>query len=244
MVSYTPTTGMPSFLACLYVNVVFSLVAVTAAVRLLRNQPRDSSVRLDPPGTVLVVAGLIGVVYGLSEAETKGWGAPLTIALLVAGVVLLAAFVVVERRVAHPLLPLRIVLDRFRGGAYLAIGLSATGMFAIFLFLTYYVQLKERGFHVRLDGPPGLRAVQGAAIEGVGQEEARRHMDAADRARTAYVCRLYRADPADPRHYHLVMDSTAIPLDAVVEMILRALSSFPAAQRQSSVNVREGSTGI
>jgi EmrB/QacA subfamily drug resistance transporter len=126
---------------CLYVNVVFSLVAVTAAVRLLRNQPRDPGVRLDPPGTVLVVAGLIGVVYGLSEAETKGWGAPLTIALLVAGVALLIAFVLVERRVAHPLLPLRIVLDRFRGGAYLAIGLSATGMFGIFLFLTYYLQL-------------------------------------------------------------------------------------------------------
>ena len=126
---------------CLYVNVVFSLVAVTAAVRLLRNQPRDTGVRLDPVGTALVVAGLIGVVYGLSEAETKGWGAPLTISLLVAGVVLLAAFVLVERRVAHPLLPLRIVLNRFRGGAYLAIGLSGTGMFGIFLFLTYYLQL-------------------------------------------------------------------------------------------------------
>jgi MFS family permease len=118
---------------CLYVNVVFSLVAVTAAVRLLHNQPRDPSVRLDPPGIVLVVVGLIGVVSGLSEAETKGWAAPLTIALLVGGVVLLVAFVLVERRVAHPLLPLRIVLDRFRGGAYLAIGLSATGMFGIFL---------------------------------------------------------------------------------------------------------------
>ena len=88
---------------------------------------------------------------------------------------------------------------------------------------------KDRGFHVRLDGPPGLRVVQGAAIEGVGQEEARRHMEAADRTRTAYVRRLYRADPADPRYYHLVIDSTAIPSDAVVEMILGALSSFPAA---------------
>ncbi len=126
---------------CLYVNVVFSVVAVTAAVRLLRNQPRNPAVRLDPPGTVLVVAGLIGVVYGLSEAETRGWGAPLTIALLVAGVVLLAAFVAVERRAAHPLLPLRIAANRFRGGSYLAIGLSATGMFGIFLFLTYYLQL-------------------------------------------------------------------------------------------------------
>ena len=126
---------------CLYVNVVLALVAVTGAVRLLVNQPRSTKVHLDPAGTILVVAGLVGVVYGLSEAETKGWGAPTTIALLAAGVVLLAAFVLVERRVPHPLLPLRIVLNRFRGGSYLAIGLSAIGLFGVFLFLTYYLQL-------------------------------------------------------------------------------------------------------
>jgi Cytidylate kinase-like family len=87
---------------------------------------------------------------------------------------------------------------------------------------------KQRGFHVRLDGPPDLRLVQGAEVEGVSKDEARRHMNAADRARTAYVRRLYRADPADSRYYHLVIDSTAIPLDAVTEIIIRALSSFPA----------------
>src|SRR6202167_3669601 len=125
---------------CLYVNVVFSVIAVTAAVRLLRTQPRDTAVRLDIPGTVLVVAGLVGIVYGLSEADTKGWGAPLTIAMLVAGAVLLAGFALTERRVAHSLLPLRIILDRFRGGAYLAIGLSAIGLFGVFLFLTYYLE--------------------------------------------------------------------------------------------------------
>jgi cytidylate kinase len=102
---------------------------------------------------------------------------------------------------------------------------------------------KDRGFHVRLDGPEGPRAAQGAAIEGVSPQEARRHLNAADRARTAYVRRLYRADPADPRHYHLLIDSTAIPLDTVVELIMRALSSFPAASPQSSVNVRESSAG-
>ncbi len=96
--------------------------------------------RLDPPGTVLVVAGLVAFVYGLSEADTKGWGAPLTIGLLVGGVVLLVLFALTERRVAHPLLPLRIVLDRFRGGAYLSIGLSAIGLFGVFLFLTYYLE--------------------------------------------------------------------------------------------------------
>ena len=125
---------------CLYVNVVFSLVAVTAAVRLLRRDHPDTGTQIDLLGTVFVVAGLVCVVYGLSEADTKSWSAPLTISLLVAGAVLLALFVVTERRVAHPLLPLRIVLDRFRGGAYLAVGLAAVGMFAIFLFLTYYLE--------------------------------------------------------------------------------------------------------
>ena len=125
---------------CLYVNVVFSVVAVIAAIRLLSRDRRDPSVHLDGPGTVLVVAGLVSFVYGLSEADTKGWGAPLTIGLLVGGVVLLALFALTERRVAHPLLPLRIVLDRFRGGAYLSIGLSAVGLFGVFLFLTYYLE--------------------------------------------------------------------------------------------------------
>ncbi|HSZ40019.1 MAG TPA: cytidylate kinase-like family protein [Trebonia sp.] len=87
---------------------------------------------------------------------------------------------------------------------------------------------KERGFHVRLDGPSNLRLVQGTTVEGVSPEQARTHMPAADRARTAYVRRLYRADPADPRYYHLMIDSTAIPLDTVIEIILSALSSFQA----------------
>jgi EmrB/QacA subfamily drug resistance transporter len=125
---------------CLYINVILAVAAVAGAARLLERHPRDPDVHIDWPGTVLVVAGLVAVVYGLSEAETKGWGAPVTDTLLPVGIVLLAAFVLVERRVAHPLLPLRIVLNRFRGGAYLAIGLSATGMFGIFLFLTYYLQ--------------------------------------------------------------------------------------------------------
>jgi EmrB/QacA subfamily drug resistance transporter len=126
---------------CLYVNVALAVVAVAGAVRLLERHPRDPDVYIDWPGTVLVGAGLVAVVYGLSEADTKGWGAPTTLVLLAAGVVLLAAFVLAERRVPHPLLPLRIALNRFRGGAYLAIGLSAIGIFGIFLFLTYYLQL-------------------------------------------------------------------------------------------------------
>jgi cytidylate kinase len=95
---------------------------------------------------------------------------------------------------------------------------------------------KGRGFHVRLDGPPKLRVVQGAAIEGISEDQARRHLDAADRARDTYVRRLYRTDPADPRHYHLVIDSTALPLDTVTEIILSALSAAPTqlAGREAS----------
>jgi EmrB/QacA subfamily drug resistance transporter len=125
----------------LYVNVVLAVIAGAGAVRLLAADRRDPGVRIDWPGTVLVAGGLVAVVYGLSEADTAGWGAPTTDVLLSGGVVLLAAFVLVEMRVAHPLLPLRIVLNRFRGGAYLAIGLSAIGVFGVFLFLTYYLQL-------------------------------------------------------------------------------------------------------
>jgi len=126
---------------CLYVNVILAVVAVAGAVRLLERHPRDPAVHIDWPGTALVVGGLVAVVYGLSEAETKGWGAPSTDMLLPVGVLLLVAFALAERRVRHPLLPLRIVLSRFRGGAYLAIGLSSIGIFGIFLFLTYYLQL-------------------------------------------------------------------------------------------------------
>ena len=81
---------------------------------------------------------------------------------------------------------------------------------------------KDRGFHVRLDGPAERRVVQGAAIEGISVEQAKERMRAADRARTAYVRRLYRCDPDDASMYHLVIDSTAIPLDAVIELIVSA----------------------
>jgi cytidylate kinase len=101
---------------------------------------------------------------------------------------------------------------------------------------------KDRGFHVRLDGPPGNRIIQGAAVEGVGQEQAMAHMRVADKARTAYVRRLYHVDPADASLYHLVIDSTAIPLQTVVEMILMALHARPVppvpAARPASARIR------
>ena len=84
---------------------------------------------------------------------------------------------------------------------------------------------RDRGFHVRLDGPPARRIIQGATVEGISQEQASARMQAADKARAAYVRRLYRVDPADASLYHMVIDSTAIPLDTVIELILTAARS-------------------
>jgi predicted MFS family arabinose efflux permease len=85
-------------------------------------------------------AGLFALVYGLTKAETDGWGAAVTLGFLAAAVVLLAAFAVIQTRAKHPLLPLRVVTDRNRGGAYLAVLAVGAGMFGVFLFLTYYLQ--------------------------------------------------------------------------------------------------------
>jgi cytidylate kinase len=93
---------------------------------------------------------------------------------------------------------------------------------------------KDRGYHVRLDGPPGRRVVQGAEVEGISEEQARERLRAADKARTAYVRRLYRADPADPALYHLVIDSTAVPLEVVVEVILAAARAHAMPARQTA----------
>jgi cytidylate kinase len=84
---------------------------------------------------------------------------------------------------------------------------------------------RNRGFHVRLDGPPDRRIIQGATVEGISQEQASARMQAADKARAAYVRRLYRVDPADASLYHMVIDSTSIPLDTVIELILTAARS-------------------
>jgi EmrB/QacA subfamily drug resistance transporter len=124
----------------LYVNLAFAIPAAIAALGLLRNQIPSMRPRIDLPGALTASGGLFALVYGFSQAETHGWGAATTLAFLAAGVALLAAFAVIQRRVAHPLLPLRVVLDRNRGGSYLAVGIVGAGMFGVFLFLTYYLQ--------------------------------------------------------------------------------------------------------
>lgn len=125
---------------CLYVNLVFAGLALIGGSVLLRRQPRSGRPRLDIPGVLTAGGSMFSFVYGFSNAATHNWHTPSTWGFLAAGGVLLVVFVLWERRASHPLLPLRVVLDRDRGAAYLAIFLVGAGMFGVFLFLTYYMQ--------------------------------------------------------------------------------------------------------
>jgi len=125
---------------CLYVNLLFAGPAAMGGVLLLRHQPARTRTRLDLPGVALVSASMFCLVYGFSNAATRNWHTPSSYGFLAAGAALLAAFALWQARAASPLLPPRVVLDRNRGGAYLAVLIAGAGMFGIFLFLTYYLQ--------------------------------------------------------------------------------------------------------
>jgi EmrB/QacA subfamily drug resistance transporter len=124
----------------LFVNLAFAFVAAVGAVALLRRDVSSAREPIDIPGTVAATGGLFALVYGFAYAQNHSWGSSTTVACLVAGVVLLVAFVAIQIRVAHPLMPLRVVLDRNRGGSYLALAIVGLGTFGVFLFLTYYLQ--------------------------------------------------------------------------------------------------------
>ncbi len=124
----------------LYVNLLIAVPTAILAWRLLNNEHQLERPRIDLTGTLLASGGLFALVYGFSNAETHSWSDPITIAALSASALLLSSFVALERRVAHPLLPLHIIWDRARGGAYATIALAGSAVFAVFLFLTYYLQ--------------------------------------------------------------------------------------------------------
>ncbi|WP_063752586.1 MFS transporter [Streptomyces sp. NRRL S-350] len=127
---------------CLFVNAPIAVVTAFAAFSVLKRDhvAKGRRVRLDLPGALLGCGGLLAIVFGTSEAVTRGWVDGLVLGSLLLGVALLVVFVLVERRSAHPLLPVHIVADRNRGGGALSVGLAMVGMFGLFLFLTYYLQ--------------------------------------------------------------------------------------------------------
>jgi EmrB/QacA subfamily drug resistance transporter len=133
-------TQLASWRWTLLINVPIAAAAAIAARRVVRESRGQSKGGYDLPGAVTVTGGLFLLVYGFTMAGTHGWAAPLTVALLAGSVLLLAVFTTIELRSAHPLLPLRVVLDRNRGGSFLASLLVGSALLGTFLFLTYYFQ--------------------------------------------------------------------------------------------------------
>ncbi len=134
-------TSYLSWRWCMYINLVFAAIALPAGAVLLGRQPRTPGARLDIPGVAAVSGGMFGLVYGFSNAAAHGWRTPSTWSFLAAGAVLLIVFAAWQTRAAHPLLPPRVILDRNRAGAYLTSFVNGAGIFGIFLFLIYYLQV-------------------------------------------------------------------------------------------------------
>jgi hypothetical protein len=84
---------------------------------------------------------------------------------------------------------------------------------------------ERRALHVRLSGPPRRRIEQAMRLRGADRATAERELEETDRARETYVRHFYRADSRHPRHYHLMLDSTALGIDACVELIVLAAAA-------------------
>jgi EmrB/QacA subfamily drug resistance transporter len=128
----------------LFVNVPIGILVAAAAPRVLAESPRRPG-RIDVAGAVTGTGGVALLVYGLSKAATgpdgvSHWGDAQVLVSLAASVVLLVSFVLIERRSSRPLLPMRLLADRNRSGAYLIMLCISTGLFGLFFFLTLFIQ--------------------------------------------------------------------------------------------------------
>ena len=124
----------------LLINVPIAIGAAFAATRLVKESISAHRASYDVPGAVTSTAGLLALVYSFTQAEIHGWGSATTLTFAAVGIALLGVFSMIELRTANPLLPLRVLTDRNRGGAFLSSLLVGIALFATFLFLTYYFQ--------------------------------------------------------------------------------------------------------
>jgi len=156
-------TSYASWRWTLLVNLIFAAVAVAGAFAFLRHDQGTNHDPLDWPGVLTATAGLFALVFGFSHAETTSWSNHYTIGSFVVAAVLLTAFARVQTRAKFPLLPMRVVLDRNRGGSLIAMLIAGSGMFGVFLFLTYYLQ-ETLGFSAVLTGVAFLPMVVSLSI--------------------------------------------------------------------------------
>ncbi len=147
-------TEYASWRWCLFVNIPIALIAAVLAVPFVHESRATGDTRYDIPGLLTATLGLVSLVYGFTKvaelrpgtgvpgnpAEVNGWTSGAAMPFFVLAVVLFTSFVIIELRTQHPLLPLRVVLDRNRGGSYLTSLIIGLALFGMFLFLTYYFQ--------------------------------------------------------------------------------------------------------
>ena len=126
---------------CLGVNVPIAIIAFFLATRFVHESKAEGNRTYDVPGVITATAGLFSLTYGFNQAATLGWADGHTLGFLGAAVILLIAFVMIEKRVANPMMPLRVVTDRNRGGSYLGSLVVGAGLFSMFLFLGLYLQV-------------------------------------------------------------------------------------------------------
>lgn len=229
---------------CLYVNVPIATVALLGAVFLVRGPARQGGVRLDVPGALLSGGGIAAVVYGLSEVESHGWTHPVVLGTVAGGVLLLAGFVAVQARVRGPLLPLRVVLHRGRGGAVLAVALSQLALFGFFLFMTYYLQTVLGYSPVRAGLsflPMTAAMVLGASVLGAGllpRVGARGLMVPGLLAAAAGLGMLTQLDAGGPDAYlTLVLPAQLLVGTGIGAVMMPAMSTATAGVRTDDAGI-------
>ena len=134
-------TEYTSWRWCLGVNTPIAIIAATLAIKFVHESKAQGNNTYDIPGVVTATTGLFALTYGFNEAATKGWSSTTTISFLIAAAVLLILFVAIEAKVANPLMPLRVITERNRGGSYLGSLVVGAGLFSMFLFLGLYLQV-------------------------------------------------------------------------------------------------------
>ncbi len=125
---------------CLFVNTPMAVVALALGIPEIRESKVTGHPHYDVPGAVAATLAMVSIVYGVTEASITAWSSPRAWPFLAVGAVLLGLFFLIEGRKSQPLLPLRLLANRVRAGAYLAMILVGLGLFGMFLFLTYYFQ--------------------------------------------------------------------------------------------------------
>ena len=134
-------TEFASWRWCLGVNTPIAIIAGILALKFVHESKAEGDNTYDIPGVITATLGLFALTYGFNEAATKGWSSTITISLFIAAAILLFLFIQIESKVKNPLMPLRVIKDRNRGGSYLGSLVVGAGLFSMFLFLGLYLQV-------------------------------------------------------------------------------------------------------